>query len=122
MIARLNPFDKHKAGLLSLRPQAGSDQIAMAEAGRAQTMEVVARVEQIERNINELRRGRTGNAAKRAAAALGGAQIPLEKLGKPRPRCLAGPGASEEHARHGGGPKRPGPGDDGGAGAGAPTA
>lgn len=83
VIARLNPFDKHKAGLLSLRPQAGSDQIAMAEAGRAQTMEVVARVEQIERNINELRarenRERSQIEQLQPWEAL---QIPLEKLGE----------------------------------------
>ncbi len=83
VIARLAPLDPHKPGLLSLRPQAGADQVAMAEAGRAQTMEVVARVEQIERTISELRarenreRGQIEQLAPWEAL-----QIPLEKLGE----------------------------------------
>lgn len=54
-VSRLLPYDPHKAGLLSIRPQAQADQIAGARASRGAILETVGRVEEIERTRGELR-------------------------------------------------------------------
>lgn len=82
-IARLNPFDQHKRGLLSLRPQAGEDQVATAAAGRSQAMEVVERMEQIERTRGELRARESREKAQiEQLQPWEALDIPLEKLGE----------------------------------------
>ena len=82
-ITRLSPYDQHKRGLLSLRPEAGEDQVAMAAAGRAQAMEVVERVEQIERTRGELRSRESREKARiEQLQPWEGLGMPLERLGE----------------------------------------
>ncbi|MEF9974480.1 MAG: V-type ATP synthase subunit I [Clostridia bacterium] len=54
-ILRLTPFDRHKRGPLSLRPVAAEDQVTATVAAQAQILQVVERMEQIERTRGELR-------------------------------------------------------------------
>lgn len=54
-ISRLAAFDSNKPGLLSVRPEAGDDQVAAALGAAGEVMEVVDRLEEIERTRGELR-------------------------------------------------------------------
>lgn len=54
-ISRLAAFDPNKPGLLSVRPEAGDDQVAAALGASGEIMEAVDRLEEIERTRGELR-------------------------------------------------------------------
>ncbi|MDI9504566.1 MAG: V-type ATP synthase subunit I [Clostridiales bacterium] len=84
-IARLSPYDMHKPGMLSLPPEAGEDQVTLAEAGRGDTMKVVERVEEIERTRGELRtRENRDRAQLEMLRPWEAMDVPLDKLGETR--------------------------------------
>lgn len=81
-IARLSAFDSHKPGMLSLKPQAGEDQVATVTANRSQIMEIVERMEQIERTRGELRSRESREKAQiEQLTPWQDLTIPLEKIG-----------------------------------------
>ena len=84
-ISRLSAFDPNKPGLLSVRPEAGDDQVAAALGASGEIMEAVDRLEEIERTRGELRTREAREKALIAQLAPWEAlDVPLEEIAQTR--------------------------------------
>lgn len=81
-VKRLAPFDKHKRGMLDPRTVAGPDQVASILASRGEVMDVVDRVEAIERTRGDLRAQEARAKAQiEQLTPWEALSVPLDKLG-----------------------------------------
>ena len=84
-IKKIAPYDPEKKGMFQGKPVKSEADAENALAGQAETMAMVARLEEIERRMGELR---SAEARERSAIAQltpwAGMDIPLEKLGSSR--------------------------------------
>ncbi|NLD58645.1 MAG: V-type ATP synthase subunit I [Clostridiales bacterium] len=54
-VSKIAPFAPEKKGLFSLKPEKTEDDLLAAQAGKADVMEIVSRLEEIERTLSDLR-------------------------------------------------------------------
>ncbi len=80
-IAKLRPYDKAKGSFIALKPVCTSDAAAQALAAKSEVIEVVKRLEEIDRTMGDLRSREAKENAQIAQLALWeGLDIPLEEI------------------------------------------
>lgn len=80
-ISKLKPYDKTKGGLISLKPVRTSDDAAQALAAKNDVFELVKRLEEIDRTLNDLRSREAKENAQIAQLGLWeGLDLPLEEI------------------------------------------
>ncbi len=80
-ISKLKPYDKTKGGLIAIKPVRTSDDAAQALAAKSDVFEVVKRLEEIDRTLNDLRsREAKENAQIAQLGQWEGLDLPLEEI------------------------------------------